>query len=215
MKQIICILLLALSIINVSAQEDTKAKSILDQVSAKNKNFKSLIAEFSFTLDNQEEDIHEQSDGLIILKGNKYRLDLMGVETYFDGTTIYSYLEDAEEVSINEPDEEEEEESLNPATIFSIYENGFKYKYLSEEQVNGKSVHVIDLFPIDLEKAFSRIRLKIDKKEMQISSLISFGKDGNNITIIVKKMTPNVAFEDKDFVFDTVAHPNVEINDMR
>ncbi|MFA8434587.1 MAG: outer membrane lipoprotein carrier protein LolA [Marinifilaceae bacterium] len=214
MKRFFCILILAVSFLPLSAQEDTQAKSILDQVSEKNRSYKSLIAEFSFSLDNKEEDIHEFSEGVIILKGNKYRLDLMETETYFDGTTIYTYLKDAEEVNIKEPDEEEEE-VLNPAKIFSIYENGFKYKYLKDEQVNGKDLHVIDLFPVDLDKSFSRVRLKIDKKEMQISSMITFGKDGNNITIKVNKMTPNIELKDNDFIFDTQAHPNVEVVDMR
>lgn len=214
MKKIICLVLLVTIMGNLSAQKDTNAKTILDQISAKNKNYQTLRAEFLFSMDNPLEDIHERSEGEIIVKGDKYRLNLMGIETYFDGTNIYSYLKDAEEVTISLPDEEEKE-ALNPAKMFSIYERGFTYKYINETQENGKRLHIIDLLPSEEDKAFSHIRLKIDKQQMQIYSLTSFGKDGNNITIKLKHLTPNINLSENDFVFDPKSHPGVEINDMR
>ncbi|MCT4601525.1 MAG: outer membrane lipoprotein carrier protein LolA [Marinifilum sp.] len=213
MKNFFCFLLLGLISLNVSAQ-DAKAKAILDKVSEINKQYKSIKAEFTFSMDNEEEDIHEISDGSILLKENKYKLQLMGVDTYFDGTTQYSHIIDAEEVSIKEPDEDEDE-ALNPAKIFSIYENGFTYKYVNEVTENGVKFHVIDLFPTDTERGFTHIRLKINQTTYQIKALKSVGKDGNDVSIVLKKLTPNVSLTDKDFVFDTAANPDVDINDMR
>ncbi|WP_421919938.1 LolA family protein [Marinifilum sp.] len=213
MKNFFCFLLLGLISLNLAAQ-DAKAKAILDKVSEINKQYKSIKAEFIFSMDNEEEDIHEISEGSILLKENKYKLQLMGVDTYFDGTTMYSHIIDAEEVSIKEPDEDEDE-SLNPAKIFSIYENGFTFKYVNEINENGVKLHVIDLFPSDTERGFTHIRLKIDKTTNQIKALKSVGKDGNNVSITLKKLTPNVTLSDMDFVFDTAANPDVDINDMR
>ena len=119
MKNFFCFLLLGLISLNVSAQ-DAKAKTILDKVSAINKEYKSIKAEFTYSMDNEEEDIHEVSDGSIILQGNKYKLNLLGSDIYFDGTTQYTHIIDAEEVSIKEPDEDEDE-ALNPAkNIFDL-----------------------------------------------------------------------------------------------
>ncbi|MGQ1909866.1 LolA family protein [Marinifilum sp. RC60d5] len=213
MKNIFCLILIGITSLSISAQ-DNKAKSILDKVSAKNKEYKSIKANFTFSMDNEEEDIHEISEGNIILKGNKYRLKLMGVDTYFDGTTMYSHIIDAEEVNITEP-EEDEDEALNPAKIFSIYETGFTYKYVNEEKTNTETVHVIDLFPIDTDRGFSYIRLKINSKTNQISSLKSVGVDGNDVSIVLKNLTPNIQFSDSDFVFNTEENPDIEINDMR
>ena len=206
---------LFIGIIGVSSYaQNNKAKTILDKVSAKNKEYKSIATDFTFSLDNEEEDIHEISEGKIILKGNKYKLSLMGADTYFDGNLQYVHLIDAEEVSIKEPDEDEEE-SMNPAKIFSIYENGFTYQYVKEEKQGANYFHIIDLLPIDSEKSFSSVRLQINKQSNQIEKLTSVGKDGNNITIKLNKMTPNVELKDNDFVFDTKAHPDVEVIDMR
>ena len=214
MKKIICLILLATFIGNLSAQQDNKAKEILDQVSQKNKSYHTIKALFTYSLDNAQEQIHETNKGQILLKGDKYSLQLMGVKTYFDGMIQYSFLEEAQEVTIRETDPEEEG-SLNPATIFTLYETGFKYKYIKEQIVKGKKIHSIDLFPTDLDRSFSRIRLMIDQENMQILSLKSVGKDGNNITITVNKFTPNIPVKDSDFVFDTKANPDVEVNDLR
>ncbi len=214
MTKYISLLFITLLSLNVSAQEN-KAKTILDKVSAINKEHSSVKAEFTFNMDNAEEDVHESSDGNIILKGNKYRLYLMDVYTYFDGKTIYQHLVDAEEVNIKEPDEEDEEDGLNPTQIFSLYETGFKFSYVEEQKTPAGTFHVIDLFPLDEEKPFSRIRLHIDTKSLEMKSLVSIGKDGNNITIKIKKFEPNVEFMDSDFVFDQAANPDVEVVDMR
>lgn len=213
MKKVLSFLLFGILCFNLSAQ-DIKAKSVLDKVSAKNKEFKSVKAEFTFSLDNAEEDIHETSEGSIILVGNKYRLKLIGVDTYFDGTTLYSHILDVNEVNISEPDEDDNE-GLNPANIFSIYEKGYTYKYIKEETINNTTFHIIDLFPKNNELEFSSIRLKINKAQNQIASLKSIGKDGNNVNITLKKLTPNLTFPDSYFVFDSKLNPEVEINDMR
>ncbi|MDQ1771839.1 outer membrane lipoprotein carrier protein LolA [Labilibaculum sp. A4] len=213
MKKIFCFLLFGAICLNLSAQ-DIKAKTILDKVSAKNKEFKSISAEFTFSMDNAEEDIHEVSEGNIVLVGNKYRLKLMGVDTYYDGTTMFSHIIDVNEVNITKP-EENEEEGLNPAQIFSIYEKGYNYKYIREETVNSSTYHVIDLIPLNSEREFSSIQLRIDKAKNQIESLKTIGKDGNNVSITLKKLTPNLKFADSYFVFDPKSNPDVEVNDMR
>jgi len=214
MTKYISLIIITFLSLNLSAQEN-KAKIILDQVSAINKKHSSIKAEFSFNMDNAEEDVHESSDGNIILKGNKYRLYLMDVYTYFDGKTIYQHLVDAEEVNIKEPDEEDEEAGLNPTQIFNLYETGFKYSYVEEQTTPAGTFHVIDLFPLDEEKSFSRVRLHIDTKSLEMKSLVAIGKDGNNITIKIKKFEPNIDFKDSDFIFDQTANPDVEVVDMR
>lgn len=214
MKKIFCFLLVGIVGLNMMYAQDNKAKTILDKVSAKNKEYKSIAADFSYSLDNKEEDIHEVSEGKIILKNNKYKLSLMGTDIYFDGNLVYTHLIDAEEVSIKEPDEDEQE-TLNPAKIFSIYENGFTYKYVTQKTIQSKTYHIIDLFPTDSEKSFSSIRLQINSQSNQIEKLISFGKDGNNVSIKLNKITPNIELKESDFVFNSKANPDVEIVDMR
>lgn len=200
--------------LSAQSPEVIKAKQILDEVAAKTKGYQTIRADFSFTLENTQAKVTDTQTGKIIIKGDKYKIDLMGVDTYFDGKTIWMYLRDAGEVNISEPDLMDDE-TLNPANIFNIYEEGFKYLHAGETTLNGKKTDVIDLFPEKRDKAFSRIKLYINQGNLQIAKITQIGKDGNNYIIDIKKLEVNVPADDSIFIFDASKHRNVEVIDMR
>lgn len=196
------------------AQNPEKAKEILDQVTTKTKTFSTIQADFSFAMENTQEEIKEEYQGKIFIKGDKYKAKLMGVDTYFDGKTLWTHMIDAAEVNIDEPNPDDEE-TLNPASIFTIYQKGFKYAFLGEKTINGFTVFAIDLFPINRDKPYSRIKLEINKDNLELYRIIQLGKDGNNYTITVNSMKTNSPMTDTMFVFDANANPDVEVIDMR
>jgi len=108
--------------------------------------------------------------------------------------------------------EEDEDGFISPNTIFTLYEDGFKYKYVKEE--NGE--HIINLYPKEVEdKDFHRIVLYINKVKNQISLVKIFGKDGSTTTYNIKSFTANTAIADTKFAFDKTKHPHFEIVDLR
>ena len=213
-KFIVIFLFFAGLFANAQSPEVLKAKEILDKVAAKTKSYQTISADFAFTLENKQAEITDTHTGNIIIKGNKYKIDLMDVDTYFDGTTIWMYLRDAGEVNVSEPDMTDDE-TLNPATVFTIYEEGFKYIHAGETTLNGKKADIIDLFPEKRDKPFSRIKLYIYRDNLQIGKITQIEKDGNNYIIDIKKMDVNKPAEDSLFTFDASKHPGVDIIDMR
>ena len=201
-------------ILNAQSPEVVKAKQILDKVAAKTKSYQTIRADFSFTLENLQAKMKDTHNGKIIIKGDKYKIDLMGVDTYYNGKTIWMHIKDAGEVNITEPDMMDDQ-SLNPATIFTIYEDGFKYLHVGETTLNGKKADIIDLFPDKRDKPYSRIKLYIYQDNLQIGKISQIGKDGNNYIIDIKKMDVNAAIDDTQFTFDAIRNPNVDIIDMR
>jgi len=197
-------------------EQDSKAKEILDKLSATTKSYKTVQIDFSFTLENQQENIKETNSGWVALKGDKYRLHMpaLGMDVYSDGKTNWSYLPDAGEVNITD-NSSAQDNSLNPATLFTIYDKGFKYRYLGEEKVDGKNAYVIDLYPKDLTKDFTRVQLFIDAANYHIIKAKTFGKDGNIYTLVLTNMKTNQDLADSYFTFDPSKHPDVEVNDMR
>ncbi len=193
---------------------DPKAKNILDQVSAKTKAYKTIEAEFAIILENKQEKINDSKKGKIYIKGNKYKVDLAVSTIFNDGKTQWTYMKDPNEVNITTPDPNDDN-SLNPAKMFTIYEKGYKVRFINEKFEKNRSLYEIDLYPIDLKKEFSRITLKIDKDKMQIFSMKRFGKDGTDYYIEVLKMDTNKDMDDTMFTFDKTKYPKVEINDMR
>ncbi len=211
-KLFISILILLPSL--VWAQEAEKAKAILDKVTARTKTFTTIKADFLFAMENLQEEVNEEYDGTISIKGDKYKASLMDVDTYFDGTTMWTHMIDAAEVNVDEPDPEDED-ALNPASIFTIYQTGFKFGYKGAFTENGVNVDVIDLYPINRDKPYSRIQLAIRKDNLDIYSIKQVGKDGNNYTITVKKLITNTPMDDNIFVFNPAQHPDVDVIDMR
>jgi len=198
------------------AQQDQKAKEILDKVTQTTQAYKSIEATFSFEMENKTRNVKEINTGSIILKGNKYKVHLneLGVEVYSDGKNIWTYMAEANEVSISGFNNDDED-MMDPAKVFTIYQNGFDYKLVGEELQNGKSMYSIDLFPQDKNNNYSQIRVHIDKTKMLINSAIMKGKDGNTYTVKVDQFKTDKPYNDSFFIFDTSKHPNVEVIDMR
>lgn len=214
MKRLGLIVLMIVFVVNVFAQKDESAKRILDKVSNTYKEYGSFSIEFSITMENKDEDIKETSNGCADIMNGKYKVCLMGTETYFDGKTRYSYIKDAEEVNISEVDSEDES-MLNPAKIFELYKTGFNYKLNKEWSEDGKSYAEVELLPIDKEVEYESIVVKVEKATNHIVSFATIGAEGNNVIIKLIKLIKNRTFEDSHFVFDSQAHPDVEVIDMR
>ena len=192
------------------AQSDSKAKEILDKVANQFKAYPAAEIEFTLTMENPEENIREEHAGKAWMKGNKYKLNLMEVENYYDGQVIYTYMPEVNEVTIKNPSEEEEG-FLNPTTLFDIHNQGFNQKIISTTD----GVTYIELYPT-AEKNFSKIGIWVNVANSTIQKVTSFGKDGNQVTIAIKSIKSlNPVPEDAFFSFDKTKHPDVEVVDMR
>lgn len=213
MKKITTIALLILTTLGVFAQGDKKAKDILSGVSSKYRSYKSMKADFSYTLENPTAKIKETQAGTIILSGAKYRLAIAGQEVICDGKTIWTYMKEAKEVQVNSVDPAEG--GIKPNEIFTMYEKGFLYKYVDEKKVGGKVQQNIELTPTDKTKNFFKIKLTVDKASKQIVKSVIFEKTGNRYTYAIKEFMPNFAINAGTFMFDAKKYPGVEVVDLR
>jgi outer membrane lipoprotein-sorting protein len=211
MKKITTLLFAGLLAFNMNAQEDAKAKGILDKLSAKTKSYSTIKADFQYSIVNKTDGLNETQSGKIDIKGNSYLLSIQGQDIISNGKTIWTHIKESEEVQINSVSEDDDE-GISPNKIFTMYETGFKYKYVDEKN----NIQTINLYPKDAEsKAYHRISLMIDKTKQQITEVIIFGKDGTQTTYKIKSFTPNTAISDTHFTFNKSKHPNVEIIDLR
>jgi len=211
-------LVLALLISGVTfSQNDVKGKAILNKVAKKYKSYPAVSIDFVFTMENAQEDIKESSKGQAWMKGNSYKVILMGAETYFDGKTLWSYMPDAEEVNISTPDPTDKN-TFNPSKLFVDYEEGYRIKFINEVFENNRALQIIDLLPLrDKVKSseFNRIKIKVDKDKNQIYQVVRYGKDGNDYIITLTKLKVEKALNESVFKYNKVEHPDVEIIDLR
>ena len=211
MRKFTLIMMLFVYSFTVLSQNDPKAKAILDKMSAKYSNIPGFTATFTQTLENKMEDITDTFKGEIVVSGDKFKADVAGQLIVNNNETVWTYLRDANEVTINNYDEEAGE--MNPSKIYKAYQEGYKYLYMAGE--GNAQYHVIDLVPEDKDESFYKIRLKIDKKTNLLDKWTIFDRAGNifNYEVTNFKVVNSLAAE--DFVFDPSDYQGIEVLDFR
>lgn len=196
-----------------SLQEDSKAKQILIEVENKYKSAKALQADFAYEMRNDANKAKEEIKGTFVMKKNKFKLKLAEQEIYNNGTTVWTYLKESNEVSIS--DYSPENEDITPEKVFTLYKKDYKYIFIREFTENNKTYQEIDLQPTDRSKKVNKIRLVINKQTKSIKSWEIFEKNQNRFKYTVSTISYDVAVEDSYFVFDKKNYPKVTEVDLR
>lgn len=191
---------------------EQKAKEILAEASKKIKSYSSLRIEFSYEMENKEQKIKESMQGTLLSKADKFKMEIGGQEFISDGTTIWTFLKDLNEVQINLVANSEED--LNPTAILNSFETNYRSKWIKNETEQGKQLDIIDMIPND-PKAFFKIRIAIDAQTKNLVYSTAYDRNGGTYTYRIKKLTPNVAAPDSQFTFNPKNYPGIEVIDLR
>lgn len=192
---------------------DPKAMALLDKsTSSFNQSNKSSKIDFSCIVENTQSGKKQNLKGYLLLKGEKFKLSVAGVDTYFDGKTEYVYMPESAEVTVSEPGKEEVKK-INPILIITSYKSGYKMLYIGETTDNGNTVEIAELYPEDRKSPYARISISVDKSSMKPHAIKLQGKNGVNTTISVDKYT-DMAIDDRQFAFD-LTRKDIEIIDLR
>lgn len=211
MKKITIMMMLFIYSISAFAQNDPKAKAILDKMSTKYSNILGFTATFTQTLENKMEDITDTFKGEIVVSGDKFKADVAGQLIVNNNETVWTYLREANEVTINNYDEEAGE--MNPSKIYKAYQEGYKYLYMAGE--GNAQYHIIDLVPENKDESFYKIRLKIDKKTNLLDKWTIFDRAGNIFNYEVTNFKVDNTLTDEDFIFDPSEYTDIEVLDFR
>ena len=216
MKKLVLTLVLCSCIVAMYAQPeetaDPKAKAILQSLTKKTKAYKTIKAEFTMTMYGKDNKPTDSQKGNLIIKGGKYKFDMKNQVVISDSTTMWTYLKDANEVQINNVDHTTDKGNVSPATIFTIYEKGFKSHYESEEA----NIEVVDLYPKHPEKEkYHTIKLLIDKNKNQIVGIKVMLKDGTMMSYTINNFATDTSIMDTFFQFNAKDYPGVEVTDLR
>jgi outer membrane lipoprotein carrier protein len=212
MKNIIVILLLILNYCGFAQTKDPAATALLDEVSAKTKSYKSMKADFSYTMQNKQAGINEEKTGTLLVSGDKYKLSIAGQIVICDGKTIWTYIQESNEVQINSP--ENKDDALTPSKLLSSYNANYKPKIVKDKNQADPAVETLELIP-NKSKNYTKVMLTVDKNKKQVKSFSLYDKNGNIFTYKVTKFAPDVPVSAADFTFDPKKFPGVEVTDMR
>ena len=142
------ILILFVITVSVNALAQNKANTLLNEVSEKVKSYDNISLDFKYTLENTSENIKQETKGDVVMQGDKYRLNILGVTRLFDGQTLYAISAEDEEVTISS-DNDDENDAITPSKMLSFYEDGYSYSLDITQNINGRKIQYVKLTPID------------------------------------------------------------------
>lgn len=211
MKNIL-ILTLSLLISTVAFSQGKKAEKIIEEITKKTQEYKSVEFEFTFTYQDpgNGDDLSEQ--GKLTISGDKYILEIEGQTVICDGETMWTYIEDAWEVQINSI--EEDDESITPSKLLTQYNEDYKARIEKEYKIEGVQYQRIELKPEEGKK-WVKLDVIVNADKQEISEITIHDKNGGKINYKIDKMTPDIEVTDEDFTFNPEDYPEVEIVDMR
>tara|TARA_B100002051_G_scaffold275840_1_gene321245 strand:+ start:1864 stop:2490 length:627 start_codon:yes stop_codon:yes gene_type:complete len=189
------------------SQEDKRALDMLNSMSDNYKKMKGFTSSFSYTMKNLTEDISDSFSGKISVKDDKYLLFIEGQKIINDSKTVWTYLEELNEVTISDFDPTEQDISIN--NVFEVYKEGYKHKFIGKE--DGKNI--VEIYPEDEYKSYFKISFKIFENN-QLSSFTVHDKS-NSIFIYSINDFLEEDLDSSLFTFNIELYPEIEVIDFR
>ena len=206
-------LMAAQPLLSNSTVADTRSTELLNKVSKTYKAYKTIKASFTIAMKSAKATKAVKQKGKLYLKGKMFRIEMAGQEIYCDGTTMWTYLKDANEVQITDYDPDAL--GISPSNIFTIHENGFKHRYISDVTEGKKTMHLIEMTPTDKKKPYFKVKTYINKVGSKIEKMEVSSKNGSKSTYSIDKFASNVKMSSSFFKFDAKKKPGVVEIDLR
>jgi outer membrane lipoprotein-sorting protein len=196
----------------VAFAQKVDPQALLKQASEKAAAYQTISANFTYSLKNVSARLDDSQKGKIMVKGDKYRLEIAQQIILHDGKNIYTVMPDAKEVQINSL--EEMNEAITPNKIFTDYYKNFTAKSITETIVKGVVCQAIELEPVQ-KKEFSKAVLTITKSDLMPQEIQMTDKKGTIHTYTVENFRVNQPIEDAVFTYRSGDYKGYEVIDMR
>ena len=198
--------------IALAQNQDQRAEKLLQEVSETLASYSNIAIDFSYELVNRKERIKQKEQGSLVVKDDKYLLNLMGIQQLSDGKNVHTINSENEEVMI-EPVDTELSEGLNPSKLFSFYKEGYRFTWdIAQPLYGGSVIQFVKLTPIDTYAQAAYLLLGIDTKTKHIYKLIEVGDNGTETTLTVRSFTPNKVLAANTFEFSEADYPTYYID---
>lgn len=197
------------------SQVDLDAQKLLNKVSENIKNYDNIYINYTYTLNNLEEDINYTNRGSFVTENDNWRFEMLGITRIFDGDKLYTISPDDEEVTVSSQNPEDET-TITPNKMLYFYEEGYYFemgnvKYIGNTNFR-KKIQYVKLIPMDSDADIKYIDLGIDTEFNQIYEVVETGKNETTTTISIIDFEFNVSLNEKLFIFDSAKHEGYYMN---
>jgi outer membrane lipoprotein carrier protein len=213
MKRIFAGMMFLLLPMAMMAQSDPNAVKLLKSVSQKYGAYKTMSMDISLQIDNLETKKKEERKGKVLIKGNKFNLDMEKQLIQCDGKTIWTYLKDVNEVQVNTFNPKEE--MITPDKIFKLAEKDYLSVMGDKYTTGGKNIQVVELTPNDKSLGYSKIKLHVNTADNSVMKGVVYDKSAVHYTYSISNFKSNAEIADSKFSFNKADHAGVDVIDLR
>lgn len=196
----------------IQAQTPKAAKKLLDEVSKTISGFQNLTFDFTYVLENRQENIRQETKGSATISGDFYKLNFLGNEQLFDGEKTYTIIPENEEITISSL-EDDNDFGINPSKLLVFYREGYAFQWDIKQNVKNRIIQFVKLIPIEENKDLKYLLLGIDLKTKTIFRLIEITTYQTRTTLTLKNLKTNMTLGTDFFDFDVSKYPDYYIND--
>ncbi len=200
-KILLSIILAALSVTGIYAQNAAKAKSILDKTAKVLGNKDGASA--NFTLSTAKTG---SVSGTISIKGNKFQARTPQIIVWYNGKTQWTYTKKNDEVNVSTPNKASQM-TMNPYTFINIYRSGYDMSL----KTSGKT-NIVHLTAQNKKNGIEEMYIYVSSNYTPSMVKLRKGKEWTTISISNFK-TKTLA--DNIFTFNSKEFPSAEIIDLR
>ncbi len=210
------VLLLLFSLLPFFAGANEKdAVDMLEKVSAKMQADYPLQMRFAFAMYDADDTLLFLDDGSLRIDKNpsggfteRYVLLLNNMKIWCDGTTLWSYMEQTDEIYKMSP-EDDGAQNFSPVYLMQLYKQG--YKCSVENDDDGK---VITLLSENSDTGIDKVVVYL-LDEVVLPEKIRIYMNGDGYTeLVIQDYNPHRTFNDRIYRCPVEDYPNAEVVDM-
>ena len=192
--------------------DQQKCKEILQLVS--NSIQKNNASKFSFKLEINSEDFNEVQNGYALIKQDQFYYKTEEREVTSDGKNVWTYIFEDNECYIDLITDLDN--TINPSEIFTIWQSGFKFKYVSNKKLGNDLVHIINMYPENpKESKYHTLIMEVNESKKTINQASIKTKDGVTIKIYVNSLINNPEIKSDQFIWIANKSSDVDVIDNR
>ncbi len=197
------------------AQQDSRADKYLQAVSEQFDLNKAYLIHMDYIREDLMQETSAEGEGMVWMKGIKYKITLDEYIVYYDGDKLYSQNTESEEVYVSVPDPDQPGYlQAVPIKIIKSYEQDFNYMFVGETSFLGKELIEIQLYPKERSGPYSMLKMFINPNSYKLEATQLKHKEGILYTMIISQIREDNTLQESIFRFDPTAYPNTEIIEL-
>jgi len=187
------------------------ADTVFERLKEKYDTIESLRAEFSQTMTSSYMDDEVTSKGVLVIQGDRYRVETDGQTLVTDGDVTWVYMPSQNQVLINDHNDDEQTFSINE--FLFDYDENFDASDVKTATLGGQKHFVLTLTPKSEDAFFTEATLSMRDSDDVITQLQVVDVNGTTMLFNLENIQLNPTLQDNIFSF--TPPQGTEVVDLR